>query len=150
MLSYLPADASDVEALLALNRSLIERYEDLSVIDLPSVLAWERRKLEKRLGEYRAVFLGGAKVAYFRLWPGDGNTLELDDLYVLPGFQGRGVGTEIVRHCIAEADLQKKPLMLYVFTANTPAVRLYEKLNFRLREVVSPTRSILIRPFSTE
>ena len=144
-LRFEPAGLIDLEPLFELSKSLIEQYEDLSSIDLEKVLAWVRRKLEKKLTEYRAVFLNEQKVGYFRLCEGDDGALEIDDLYVLAPYQGRGVGSEIVRHCIEESKQAGKPLMLYVFTENTGAVRLYEKMGFELKEIVSPTRKILIR-----
>ena len=144
-LQFVPAEKADLDALFELNKSLIEQYEDLSSIDLDGVLAWVRRKLQKKLSEYRAVVLNGEKVGYFRLCGGEDNTLEIDDLYVLSPYQRRGIGSEIVRHCIGESERLGKPLMLYVFTQNTGAVRLYEKMGFELRELVSPTRRILIR-----
>ena len=146
MLTLLPADISDAAVLFELNKSLIEQYEDLSSIDLPEVLAWVRRKIEKKLPEYRAVIVNGEKAGYFRLCESDENMLEIDDLYVLEAHQGKGVGGDIVRHCISESERLGKPLMLYVFTANTRAFRLYEKLGFQLSETVSSTRSILVRP----
>ena len=139
------ADDTDLEPLFELNKSLIEQYEDLSSIDLPSVLAWVRRKLTKKLDEYRTVFLNDEKAGYFRLCDGDDKSLEIDDLYVLSPYQGQGIGSQIVRHCIEESERAHKPLMLYVFTQNTGAIRLYEKMGFELKEVVSPTRKILIR-----
>ena len=145
-LRFEPAESADLELLFDLNKSLIEQYEDLSSIDLEKVLAWVRRKLEKKIAEYRAVFLDDQKVGYFRLCEGEDDTLEIDDLYVLAPYQGRGVGSAIVRRCISEAEQAGKPLMLYVFTKNTGAVRLYEKMGFVLKEAVSPTRNILIRP----
>ena len=146
-LRFEPACADDLEPLYALNESLIRQYEDLSSIEPDKVLTWVRRKLEKKLSEYRAVFLNDEKVGYFRLCDGDDNSLEIDDLYVLSPYQGQGIGSEIVRHCIEESERARKPLMLYVFTRNTGAVRLYEKMGFRLKEIVSPTRNILERPF---
>jgi len=139
------AGTTDLEPLYELNKSLIEQYEDLSSIDLPAVLAWVRKKLTKKLDEYRTVFLNDEKVGYFRLCEGGDDSLEIDDLYVLSPYQGQGIGSEIVRHCIEESDRFKKPLMLYVFTQNTGAVHLYEKMGFELKEIVSPTRKILIR-----
>lgn len=140
-----PAEESDLDLLFELNQSLIKQYEDLSSIDLDEVLAWVGRKLKKKLHEYRAVILSETKVGYFRLCDGEDDTLEIDDLYVLAPYQGKGIGTAIVRHCIEEAERVRKPLMLYVFTRNTGAIRLYEKMGFELKEIVSPTRSILIR-----
>ncbi len=146
MLTYHPADVSDIEALYALNKSLIEQYEDLSSIDLPSVLAWIRRKLEKKISEYFAVFMSTEKVGYFHLCEGEEDSLEIDDLYIFDEYQGRGFGNEIVRYCISESERMNKPLMLYVFTENARAVSLYEKHGFQVFKTVSPTRSILIRP----
>ena len=77
---------------------------------------------------------------------GEEALLEIDDLYVLAPYRRLGIGTELFRRCIAESERLGKPLMLYVFTKNTPAVRLYEKMGFVLKETVSPTRSILVRP----
>lgn len=139
------AGTTDLEPLYELNKSLIEQYEDLSSIDLPAVLAWVRKKLTKKLDEYRTVFLNDEKVGYFRLCEGGDDSLEIDDLYVLSPYQGQGIGSEIVRNCIEESERLKKPLMLYVFTQNTGAVHLYEKIGFELKEIVSPTRKILIR-----
>ena len=145
-LHVLPAESVDLEPLFELNKSLIMQYEDLSSIEIDKVLAWVRRKLEKKLTDYRAVFLNDQKAGYFRLCDGEDGTLEIDDLYVLAPYQGQGICSEIVRHCIAESEWTGKPLMLYVFTKNTGAVRLYEKMGFVLKETVSPTRNILIRP----
>jgi len=145
-LSIKPAEAIDIEPLFELNKLLIEQYEDLSSIDLAEILAWVRRKLTKKISEYRVVCLGGETVGYYRLCDGEDNMLEIDDLYVLAPYRRLGIGTEIVRRCIAESERLGKPLMLYVFTNNTPAVRLYEKMGFVLKKTISPTRSILVRP----
>ncbi len=144
--SIKPAEAIDIEPLFELNKLLIEQYEDLSSIDLAEILAWVRRKLTKRISEYRVVWESGEKAGYYRLCDGEEDMLEIDDLYVLAPYRRLGIGTEIVRRCIAESERLVKPLMLYVFTKNTPAVRLYEKMGFVLKETVSPTRSILVRP----
>ena len=145
MLTYLPADTSDIDVLYVLSKSLIERYEDLTSIDLPDVLAWVRRKLEKKISEYRTAYLDGQKVGYFRLCDSGEGMLEIDDLYVLDAYQGRGIGSEIIRFCISESKRVNKPLMLYVFTDNVHAAALYEKHGFSVSEIVSPTRRILIR-----
>lgn len=148
-LRFLPAEQPDIESLFDLNKSLIGQYEDLSSIQLDKVLPWVRRKLEVKLPEYRAVFLNEQKVGYFRLFNVDDAALELDDLFILAPYRGRGIGSEILRHCIRESEKQQKPLMLYVFTENRGAIRLYEQFGFRVREIVSPTRSIMERPAET-
>ena len=113
------------------------QYEDVSSIDYDRVLAWVRRKIEENISEYRRIILDGAHAGYFHFCPaGDG--WELDDLYVFPEFQNRGVGTAVIRDCCA-----KGPVMLYVFTKNTGALALYHRLGFREVGTAGTTRLIL-------
>lgn len=55
----------------------------------------------------------------------------LGSLYVIPEMQRLGIGTHILRELMAEARRASKPLTLAVMK-NNPAIRLYERLGFRL------------------
>ena len=48
----------------------------------------------------------------------------------------------MLERCFAEAE---GPIFLYVFMRNTGAVRLYERMGFRVREKVGETRYIMER-----
>lgn len=141
-LCFHAAEESDIPVLYALNRELIERYEDPKAIDTEEVLAWVRRKLEKRIRDYVCVTADGEKAAYYSFLPA-GDEMELDDLYVLPPYRNRGIGTAVLQKCLAESE---KPIFFYVFNRNTRAVALYERLGFRVAETVSATRSIMRGP----
>lgn len=52
----------------------------------------------------------------------------LCSLYLLPPFQGKGIGTAIVQQCMAAAQQQHKKLTLEVLQSNTRARQLYERL----------------------
>ena len=67
---------------------------------------------------------------------------ELDDLYVLPTFRGKGIGTEILSYCISQMNT---PIFLYVFRKNTGAIKLYERMGFLMAEEVDDTRLIMRR-----
>ena len=135
-LQYAVAERSDVPVIFAQAKDLIDTYEDVDTIDYDKVLAWVRRKIETHIHEYRCVMADGEKCAYFRLCR-DG---ELDDLYVLPGFQNRGIGSAILRKCLEESE---NALYLYVFSPNTRAVSLYERFGFVSCETVGRTRLIM-------
>lgn len=139
-LIYETAGAEDAPVIFGFARELIETYETDPDLDLAVALDWTRRKIEKRIGEYTRVLCDGETAAFFRFVP-DGERMELDDLYVLPAFRERGIGTAILRRCVA----QGKPVYFYVFTKNTRAVALYEREGFRKVEDVSPTRCIMAR-----
>ena len=139
-LTYEPARPEDAPVVFGFAKELIETYETDPKLDLDMALAWTKRKIEKRIGEYTRVLRDGQTVAYFRVVP-DGERMELDDLYVLPEYRNRGVGTAVLRRCLA----QGKPIYFYVFTGNARAVALYEREGFHKAEDVSPTRMIMAR-----
>ena len=139
-LTFRPALESQGDSIFQMARELIETYEDPNLVDLPKVLAWIRRKIETHIGEYTCIWLEGEPVGFYRFCPEEG-AMELDDLYILPQFRGRGIGTAVINHCIA----QGAPIELYVFTQNTGALRLYRRLGFEIERQVSPIRLLLRR-----
>ena len=112
-LSYEPARREDAPAIFGFAKELIETYETDPELDLEMALDWTRRKIEKRIGEYTRVLCDGAVAGYYRFVP-DGERMELDDLYVLPSYRNRGVGTAVLRRCLALG----KPIYFYVFTVD--------------------------------
>ena len=137
-LQYVTAEPSDIPVIFDQAKMLIDRYEDLTSIDYDQVLSWVRRKITQSISQYHCVLCSGCKCAYYHLCE-DG---ELDDLYVLPEFQNRGIGTKILERCIAQSP---KPLYLYVFSRNQRAIALYERFGFVPAERVGQTRLILRR-----
>ena len=137
-LQYRMADKEDIPKIYNLAKDLIDQYEDISAIDYEKVLAWVNRKIETHISEYCCVQTEGQTCAYYRLCE-DG---ELDDLYVLPGFQNRGIGSAILQRCIT---MSAKPLYLYVFSRNIRAISFYERSGFCVQKTIGNTRLIMAR-----
>jgi ribosomal protein S18 acetylase RimI-like enzyme len=55
--------------------------------------------------------------------------IHLSSIYILPAYQGRGIGTQLINDLLAEAFRQGLPVSLRVLKVN-PARRLYERLGF--------------------
>ena len=136
-LTYSPAVPVDAGAIFELCKALIDQYEDISIIDYHRVLAWVRRKIEENISEYRRILADGAHAGYFHFYPAE-DGWELDDLYIFPEFQNRGIGTAVIRDCC-----EKGPVMLYVFRKNTGALALYRRLGFREVGTAGQNRLIL-------
>ena len=52
----------------------------------------------------------------------------IDQLYVLPGWNGRGIGTRLLQNAHATLD---KPIHLFTFQENTGARRFYERNGYK-------------------
>ena len=140
-LTYAPASAEDIETIFHFCKDLIDTYEDIQSIDYGKVLAWVRRKIETNIAQYTCVFRDGEKAGFYRVCPAGAMT-EIDDLYILPPFRNQGIGTAVLKKVSAETVL---PLTLYVFTRNTGALALYQRLGFRVTETVGASRCIMVR-----
>ena len=140
-LTYVPAKESDIEPLFHLSKDLIDRYENISQINYPKVLSWVLNKIKKNINEYNCIFRDSQKVGYYRFHSVD-EKMELDDIYVFSPYQNQGIGSEIIRKCIAETGLS---IFLYVFIQNTKAVSLYKKLGFRITETIKDSRYTMER-----
>lgn len=53
----------------------------------------------------------------------------LGDLQIKSAFQGRGIGSQLIRELILQAQTQRLPIRLRVLQGN-PALRLYQRLGF--------------------
>ena len=140
-LTFIPAKAEDADIIFSQCRELVERYEDPTQVDMAHVLSWLDKKIRRNIPQYTCVLCGEEKVAFFSLSE-DESTLELDDLYVLKPYRNQGIGSEILKYCIA---LANKPIFLYVFTGNVGAIQFYRRHGFGADKQVSPTRIIMTR-----
>ena len=137
--TFVPAGEEDVSRIFQLNKELIHRYEDLSAIPYDKVLSWVEENIRQQLPHFRRIMADGSHAGYFCLCPAAGKW-ELDSLFVFPEYQGRGIGREAVRYCQNRADTT---LFLYVFKENTGALRLYQRLGFRIAKEVRATAYIM-------
>jgi ribosomal protein S18 acetylase RimI-like enzyme len=77
---------------------------------------------------YDVILAGGEPAGrlYVARWPDE---MRIVDIALLPAFRGRGLGSELLRDLMAEADGAGKPLSIHVET-NNPARPWYERLGF--------------------
>ena len=59
-------------------------------------------------------------------------TLKVNQLYILPEYQGRGIGTACMARVLDDASLRQKPVVLQVLKVNTRGVVFYQRLGFTI------------------
>jgi len=107
----------------------------------------QRREYESRFPDaaYDVILVDQQRAG--RIWVGsDDEQIRLLDIALLPPFQNRGVGTELVRRLIKEAAKQGKVLRHMVFVLNNNAERFYERLGFKKIEDFGAYKHMEWRP----
>ena len=59
-------------------------------------------------------------------------TLKVNQLYILPEYQGRGIGSACMTRILDDASLRQKPVVLQVLKVNTRGVIFYQRLGFTI------------------
>ncbi len=131
-----PAAEDDVETVFRLNKELIDKYENVNTINYERVLAQVRDGIARSILDYRRIIYGG-ETAGFILVEKHLDRTELDDLFLFPKFQNKGIGTALVSDIIRSSDT---PVFLFVFIENEGAVRLYRRLGFEIVGTFHETR----------
>ena len=83
--------------------------------------------------DFRIIRIRGIDVGFFAT----SNTyeaLKLNQLFILPEYQGRGIGSGCMTRIVNEANLAQKPVMLQVLKINTRAVAFYQRLGFTIAD----------------
>lgn len=101
--------------------------------------AWQRNDFDRRFGEYVVSIIEREGRPAGALWlESKPDSIYIHELQVLPEYQGRGIGTAVVRRLIDEASRNGLSVTLSVVAANPRAKLLYERLGFEVTEFDAP------------
>ena len=129
-----------IDEIFNLNKALIDKYENIENINYSYVLGWVKDKVTNYIQEYKTILYESKKAGYVRIID-NGESVEIDDLYIFDEFQNKGIGTYILLEIIK--DNSGKPIFLYTFIKNERAVKLYQKLGFKVKENIKDSRYIM-------
>lgn len=134
------ADIEDIPCICQQCKQLIDHYENLEKINYARVLDWVHQKIESSIHEYTTILVNGKKAGCYHFFKNEEDEFELDDLYIFPEFQNKGIGSTVIQTCCASVDA---PVMLYVFIRNHRAVSLYQRLGFEIVQTIQDSRYIM-------
>jgi ribosomal protein S18 acetylase RimI-like enzyme len=138
-----PALATDEAFLLALRKDTMERY--LEGAGEPVDEQTHLRRIRSHFSDAKIICLADERVGLVKTHL---STTEwaISQLQIAPGYQGKGLGTEVIRRVIEQANRNSLPVTLCVLR-NNPALRLYERLGFRVM-LQTQIELSLVRPCS--
>lgn len=92
--------------------------------------------------DHQLILVEGRKAGRIIVWRSE-NGIRLVDVTLLPEYQGRGIGTSLLRGLQGEAVQAGNPLTLSLLKTNTGARRLYEQLGFTEADDHDPYRTMV-------
>jgi ribosomal protein S18 acetylase RimI-like enzyme len=121
-----PEDAHAIASVLVDSRKAFLPFAPLAR-KTEEVQGWVARHLVPEGGV--TVATSGGKVVAVLAVSEDKDAAWIDQLYVLPGFENQGLGTDLLRH--AHSTL-RRPVRLYTFQQNAGARRFYERHGYKV------------------
>lgn len=122
------ARSEDLEFLFSLLKAALGPYIERTYGAWHEAEQHERFITGTRPETHEVVELAGEAVGCLAVeWLPD--QVKLNRVFLLPGVQGRGIGTQLVRQVLAQARASHLPVRLRVFKVN-PAQRLWQRLGF--------------------
>ena len=129
-LSIRKARAADTDFVFAVKKAAFREYVE-------QIWGWDdtdQRELHNRRfnsQDLRIIQFNGTDVGFLSTsTPPD--ALKVDQLYILPEYQGKGIGEACMRRIIDDVNLEQKPVTLQVLRINTRATAFYERLGFSI------------------
>ena len=124
------ATAEDKEFLYSLNRAAYEDVVRRQFGEWDD--AWQRQHLEDKWDpqKYEIVEKAGRRVGALSV-SRTNEEVRIVEIQLLPEFQGRGIGSELLQREFRYADARAMPVRLQVLRENR-AKTLYERLGFRV------------------
>ena len=129
-LSLRKAQASDSEFVFAVKAAAYREYVE-------EVWGWddkyqrERHNREFASHDLHIIQFCGTDVG-FLIMSRTSDTLKVNQIYILPEYQGKGIGSACLTRIIDDANLEQKSVALQVLKVNTRGIALYQRLGFTI------------------
>ena len=124
------AYASDSEFVFTVKKAAFREYVE-------QIWGWDdsyQRQLHNRrfaaqdfrIIQFREVDVGFLAISH------TSDMLKINQLFILPEYQGRGIGSACMTRIIDNANLEQKPVVLQVLKVNTRGIAFYQRLGFTI------------------
>ena len=143
-----PASASDFGLTFAIKKSAGGEY-------IRDVFGWDEQvqigfhKKQFSPDNTHLILSNGSVVGWISVFDHEDCT-KIDEFYVLPEFQNRGIGTSVLLEAVAHARRRGVPLRIRVFKINRSGIRFYERSGFRKQDEDGPFLHMMLVPPSQD
>lgn len=127
------ADEADSDFVYQLKKIVLKEYVENTWQRWDEDFQKRFHKENYNISNIKIITVGDKRVATIDVNEGDKNIF-ISGLYVLPEFQGQGIGSAILKELSDKAQSANKRLELEVLSVNVNAQRLYKRLGFKMAE----------------
>ncbi len=130
-LSFRKANASDSEFVFAVKEAAFREY-------IEQVWGWdddyqqERHNTEFASHDLHIIIQFHGNDVGFLVTSDTPEALKVNQIFILPEYQGRGIGSACLTRLIDDASLEQKSVTLQVLKVNTRGIALYQRLGFTI------------------
>ena len=124
------AHANDSEFVFTVKKAAYREYVE-------QVWGWdddyqrERHNREFASHDFHIIQFRETDVGFF-ITSCTSDTLKVNQIFVLPEYQGRGIGSACLTRIIDDANLEQRFVVLQVLKVNTRGIDLYQRLGFTI------------------
>ena len=129
-MKFRKAQATDSDFVFTVKRAAFREYVE-------QIWGWDdtyQRELHNRRfasQDIRIIQFHGTDVGFLSTST-NSDTFKVDQIYLLPDYQGKGIGAACMRNIIDDANREQKPVTLQVLKINTRATAFYQRLGFTI------------------
>lgn len=138
-LRFRTARPTDSEFVFSVKKAAFREYVE-------QVWGWDdsdqRERHDRRFGsqDVRIIRSGEVDVGFLATSRGS-NIFKVNQLFILPEFQGRGIGSACMTGIMEEAESEQRTVLLQVLKVNVRGIAFYRRLGFAVAGEVPPTYS---------
>ena len=124
------ADARDSEFVFTVKEAAYREYVE-------QVWGWndnyqqERHNKEFASYDFRIIQFCGTDVG-FLIISENSDTFKVNQIFILPEYQGKGIGSACMTRIVGDANLEQKSVSLKVLKVNTRGIAFYQRLGFTI------------------
>ena len=129
-LSFRKAYASDSEFVFTVKKAAFREYVE-------QVWGWDdnyQRELHNRrfaAQDLRIIQFRGKDIGFLAT-SSTPDTLKVNQIYILPEYQGKGIGSACMTRIVDDASSEMKSVALQVLKVNTRGIAFYQRLGFAI------------------
>ena len=129
-LSIRKACTSDSEFIFTVKKAAYREYIE-RVWGWDDTYQQERHNKEFASHDFHIIQFREIDVGFF-ITSSTSDTLKVNQIYILPEYQGKGIGSACMTRIIDDANLEQISVVLQVLKVNTRGIALYQRLGFTI------------------